>query len=94
MDLKKDLCWIASDSGYKVRWNARSVLPMVVYYYRHPPIILNEDFTPRLPIQPDPRLLEAVKQLGALVDFLVITANGPSLVQEQLEQAASRKVLA
>src|SRR5262245_8846741 len=33
--------------------------PMFVYYCRHPPILLNEDHTPRLPIQPDPRLLKA-----------------------------------
>ena len=26
--------------------------PMVVYYHRHPPILLNDDSSPRLPIQP------------------------------------------
>jgi aspartate racemase len=67
--------------------------PMVVYYYRHPPFIVNEDFTPQVPIQLDPRLLEAAKQLGALVDFFVITANGPHLLQEQIERAAGRKAL-
>ena len=28
--------------------------PMVVYYHRHPPILVNEDLSPRFPIRPDP----------------------------------------
>lgn len=67
--------------------------PMVVYYYRHAPFLLNEDFSPQLPMRPDPRLLEAAQAVGALADFLLITANAPHLFQEQLEQAARRKVL-
>jgi aspartate racemase len=67
--------------------------PMVVYYYRHPPFLLQEDSSPRLPFQPDPRLLEAAKLLGSVADFLVITANAPHLFLEQIEQAARRKVL-
>ncbi|HYP26909.1 MAG TPA: amino acid racemase [Blastocatellia bacterium] len=67
--------------------------PMVLYYHRFPPILLNEDSSPRFPIQPDPRLLEAAKRVGAIVDFMVITSNGAHLVQEQIEQTAGRKVL-
>lgn len=67
--------------------------PMTVYYYRHPPIILNEDFSPRFPLQPDPRLLEAAKLIGASADFLVITSNGVHMLQEQIEQAAGCRVL-
>lgn len=67
--------------------------PMVVYYYRHPPFIVKEDLTPQVPFQPDPRLLEAAKQLGTLADFLVITSNASHLFREQIEQAAGRKVL-
>lgn len=67
--------------------------PMVVYYYRHPPFLLNEDYSPQLPMQPDPRLLEAARQVSALADFLVITANAPHLFREQIEQAAGCKVL-
>lgn len=67
--------------------------PMVVYYYRHAPFILNEDFSPKLPMQPDPRLLAAAKAVGGLADFLVITANAPHVFQEQIEQAAQRKVV-
>lgn len=67
--------------------------PMFVYYCRHPPILLNEDLSPKLPIQPDPRLLEAAARVGAYADFLVITSNGAHLFQEQIERASRCKVL-
>ena len=67
--------------------------PMVVYYYRHAPVILADDGTPAQPLQPDPRLFEAAQRLGPLADFLVITANGPHAMQGAIEQAAGREVL-
>jgi aspartate racemase len=67
--------------------------PMLVYYYRHAPVISNDDGTPVFPIQTDPRLLEAARRLGSWADFLVITSNGVHLFQEQIEQAAGQKVL-
>jgi aspartate racemase len=67
--------------------------PLVVYYCRHAPVLLNDDETPRLPIQPDPRLLEAARQLGGMCDFLVITSNTPHLLQADIERAAGCKVL-
>lgn len=67
--------------------------PMLVYYHRRPPILLNGDGTPRFPIAPDPQLLEAAGRLGSWVDFLVITSNGAHLVQEPIEQSAGRRVL-
>jgi aspartate racemase len=67
--------------------------PMFVCYYRHPPILLNADFSPRLPVQPDPRLLEAAKRTGASADFLVVTSNGAHMIQKQIERASGRKVL-
>jgi aspartate racemase len=67
--------------------------PMVVYYHRHAPVLLNEDGSPVLPIQPDPRLFDAARRVGSLADFLVITANGPHLLREAIEQAAGRPVL-
>jgi aspartate racemase len=67
--------------------------PMVVYYCRHPPVLLTEMGTPQLPIRPDPRLLDAAKRLGTLADFLVMPSNTPHLVQAEIEQAAGRKVL-
>jgi aspartate racemase len=67
--------------------------PMVVYYYRHTPFLMRGEGMPVLPLQPDPRLLEAVKKLGACADFLVITSNGVHMVQNALEQASGLKVL-
>jgi aspartate racemase len=67
--------------------------PMVVYYHRHPPFVVNADFSPRVPLQPDPRLLEAARRLGSWADFLIISSNGPHAIQQQIEKAAGRKVL-
>ena len=67
--------------------------PMVVYYHRFPPVFVNDDFTPVMPIQPDPRLFEAVKKLGSWADFIVITSNAPHLFQQQIEEATGLKVL-
>jgi aspartate racemase len=67
--------------------------PMVVYYHRHAPVLLNDDGTPVLPIQPDTRLFDAARRVGSLADFLVITANGPHMLRDAIEQAAGRPVL-
>jgi len=67
--------------------------PMMVQYYRHPPILLTENHIPVSPWQPDPRLLEAAKNLGSMVDFLLIPSNGVHLFQKEIEQAAGCKVL-
>jgi aspartate racemase len=67
--------------------------PMVVYYCRHPPILLTDAGGPQLPFRPDPRLLEAAKRLGGLADFLVIPSNGAHVVRAEVEQASGRKVL-
>jgi aspartate racemase len=67
--------------------------PMVVYYCRHPPILLDAAGQPQTPIQPDPRLLVAARKLGQLADFLVITSNGVHVMQPALEQAAGRPIL-
>lgn len=67
--------------------------PMVVYFCRHAPFIINDDGTPRLPLRPEPRLLEAARRLGVLADFLVIPSNGAHALQAEIEQASGRKVL-
>jgi aspartate racemase len=68
--------------------------PMVVYYHRRPPFVMSADGPqPMFPPQPDPDLLRAAQWLGTRADFLVITANGPHVLQDQIEQAAGRKVL-
>jgi aspartate racemase len=67
--------------------------PMVVYYHRRPPILLHDDGSPIVPFRPDPSLLEAVRKLGAMADFLVITSNGAHAVQADVERASGREVL-
>jgi len=67
--------------------------PMVVHYHRYAPIVITEDLQPVFPIQPDPRLLNAAKQLGAVADFLLIPSNGVHIMQKEIEQASGKQVL-
>ena len=55
-------------------------------------LVTDEGMT-QLPVRPDPRLFDAAKRLGGLVDFLVIPANGPHHFQTEIEQAAGCQVL-
>jgi quercetin dioxygenase-like cupin family protein len=50
--------------------------PMVVVYVRRPPVVMDADGRPMMPIQPAPQLLQAARWLGQVADFLVITSNG------------------
>jgi aspartate racemase len=67
--------------------------PMVVYYWRLPPMIFDQGGKPVTPFQVHPELLQATQQLGKLADFMVITANGPYLFIDELALAAGREVL-
>jgi aspartate racemase len=74
--------------------NGNSGYPLlVVYYHRRPPFVMSDEYTPVFPLQLDPDLLQATQWLATKADFLVIAANGPHILQAQLEQAASCKVL-
>jgi aspartate racemase len=65
----------------------------MVYYHRRPPVVVKEDFTAVLPLQLDPDFRQAAQWLGERVDFLILCANGPHVLQAELEQAAGHKVL-
>jgi aspartate racemase len=67
--------------------------PMVVFYLRHPPVLVAESGAPVLPLQLDPRTLEAAKRLGGLSDLLVTTANGADAFRTDIERASGRKML-
>jgi len=67
--------------------------PTVVWYCRHPPVVVREDGVPELPLRADPRLLEAAGRLGQVADFLVIPSNTPHALQPEIERAAGRKVV-
>jgi aspartate racemase len=67
--------------------------PMVVYYCRFPPILVDEEMLPIHPIQPNPPLLHAARELGRVADFMVVTANGPHMLQPALEEASGLELL-
>jgi aspartate racemase len=46
-----------------------------------------------LPLRLDPELAAALGRIGPLVDFVVITSNGPHLLTREIERAAGRPVL-
>ncbi len=68
--------------------------PMIVYYFRQPPVIMPADGsmpTSRPPT--NPLLLEAARRLGEWADFLVITSNGVHALQAEIEQASGCRVV-
>ena len=67
--------------------------PMIVEYYRHPPLLLSENHFPVFPLQIDPRLLAVVKKLGRMADFLLLPANGVHRFQNEIENASGRTLL-
>jgi aspartate racemase len=67
--------------------------PMVVWYHRRPPFVIDEQGHPRMPIEPDAELLDAARRVGATANFLVIPSHGPHLFQSEIERASARPVL-
>jgi aspartate racemase len=67
--------------------------PLVVAYVRRPPMVVDENVRPILPMTADPAWVEAARWLGTSADFLVITSNVPHLFLAELEAASGRKVL-
>jgi len=67
--------------------------PMIVEYYRHPPILLGENGIPVFPLQIDPRLLAVARHLGKTSDFLVLPTNGVHRFQGEIENASGRTLL-
>lgn len=67
--------------------------PMVVYYCRFPPVLIDDHSHPVHPIKPDPRFLGAAEWIGAQSDFIVIVANAAHLLKEHVERASGCTVL-
>src|SRR6478672_4321010 len=67
--------------------------PMVVYYHRYPPLVVDERGMPILPRRPEEHLTAVLDKLGEIADFLVITSNAPHLFQGLIEEKSGRKVL-
>ena len=74
------------------RFNS-SYPPLVVYFHRRAPLVVDQEGMPILPIRVDPELLKAVAAIGPMVDFLVITSNGAHRFAEDIERASGRPVL-
>ncbi|MEO8286663.1 MAG: aspartate/glutamate racemase family protein [Chloroflexota bacterium] len=67
--------------------------PMVVYYHRHPPFLVDETLHPIFPLTPDPHLAAALGKLGKMVDFLVCSSNAPHMIRDAIEQMAGCPML-
>ena len=67
--------------------------PMVVWYCRHPPVIVKSDGRAELPLRPDPRILDAAAKLGPLCDFLAVACNSAHAFRDDLERAAGRRIV-
>jgi aspartate racemase len=73
-------------------WNA-GYPPMVVWYHRHLPVRLDDDGRPIVPMQVDPRLVDAAAWLGKAVDFLVIPCNAAHVGLAEISRVAGCPVL-
>jgi aspartate racemase len=67
--------------------------PMIVYYHRYPPFVIDDKARPIRPLQPEPHLLDNLLALAPLVDFFVITSNAPHLMQDLIEKTTGRPIL-
>lgn len=67
--------------------------PMIVSYFREPPIVLNPDKSVPADLTPNPAMVAAVAALGTLADFIVIPSNTVHFFTRELEAAAKRPIL-
>ncbi len=67
--------------------------PLIVYYHREAPFVLDERYAPILPLRPNPKMLEVVSKFRGIADFLVIPSNTPHLFREQIEKASGCPLL-
>lgn len=67
--------------------------PMVVWYHRGLPTRRGADGQALLPLQAEPGLLEAARELGRWAEFIAIPCNSAHNVQAAIEAAAGRPVL-
>ena len=66
---------------------------LVVWYCRHPPIVVDERGHAKQPLEPHPLLLDAAAKLGSLVDFLILGSNGADALRAHVERASGRPVV-
>jgi aspartate racemase len=73
-------------------WNS-GYPPMLVWYHRHLPMRFSDDGLPIVPMQTDPRLLEAAAHLGTWADVIVMPCNSAHIALRELTDAAGCPVL-
>ena len=56
-------------------------------------MLFDDDGTPLNSFQPDPQMLEGARWLGQTAEFLLITANGPHMMADEIEAAAGIPLL-
>jgi aspartate racemase len=71
----------------------RGYPPLVVWYCRHAPVVVDETGQAIKPITPDPRLLDAAAKLGPLCDFLILGSNGADQLRDKISRVAGRPVV-
>jgi aspartate racemase len=67
--------------------------PLVVWYCRHAPVLVDEAGRATQPITPDPRLLDAAAKLGPLCDLIALGSNGADQLRDRVSRAAGRPVV-
>lgn len=75
------------------QWRNTGYPPMLVYYHRYFPLLLDEQGEVVVPLQPEPHLIEKLGKLGKMVDFIVIPANAPHMFQSLIEETSGCKVV-
>lgn len=67
--------------------------PLLVWYCRHAPILVDDAGRATLPVTADPRLLDAAAKLGPLCDFLILGSNGVDQLRAEVARAAGKPVV-
>src|SRR5262245_21165997 len=67
--------------------------PLVVYYHRHPPMVMTADGIAEVPFRADPRLLDAPRRIGPLAASLTMPSHGTHRCRTDIERASGREVL-
>ncbi|MDQ6693692.1 MAG: amino acid racemase [Chloroflexota bacterium] len=75
------------------QWRNTGYPPMLVYYHRYFPLMLDEQGRVVVPSQPEPHLLEKLVEFGKMVDFIVIPANAPHMFLGVIKATSGCRVL-
>ena len=66
---------------------------IVTYFFRKPPMKLDAEGKPLMPLEANPELLVAAKELSGICDFLTIPSNTPHFFINDIKTAFGKEVL-